>query len=468
MKILLKKTRKLSPKKFSEKGLATLVLTEKENGIVIEDGKKILQIPLGKKKIEGRGVQLFLRKIIASAKGNKLSELHVSFDDLFEKVTGIKEEEFAELLSVSFLMADFSFIKYKSKKEENPLKTIFLHTKNPNAISRFIKKGEIIGVEVNKCRELCNTPGGEMTPSILADEARKVSRGTEVRVDILDEFDMESLGMGAILGVAKGSAEKPRFIILRYDGGNPKEKPIVFIGKGVTFDTGGLNLKPSSGILDMHLDMSGAGSVIHTVILAAKLKIKKNIIGLAPAVENMLSGSSYRPGDVLKSLSGKTIEILNTDAEGRVILADALTYAKRFKPEVVVDVATLTGAAMSALGQRASALFSNDAKLANDLVWAGTKAGDYAWELPLWEEYEREVKGNFGDVANIGKVPYGGAIQGAVFLKQFADSFKKWAHIDIAPRMTATDDEYLAKGSVAAGVRLLIKFLEGLDTPISK
>src|SRR3989338_4872209 len=198
--------------------------------------------------------------------------------------------------------------------------------------------------------------------------------------------------MGGILGVSCGSDEKPQFIILEYRGGTSNEKPVVMVGKGVTFDTGGLNLKPSDAIYEMHMDMSGGAAVIHAVALAARLGIKRNIIGLVPAVENMPSGSSYHPGDVLKSLSGRTIEVLNTDAEGRIILADAITYAKRYKPQLVVDVATLTGAAMSALGQRCSGLFTRDIDLANQFRVLGEETGDYVWPMPLWDEYESEIR----------------------------------------------------------------------------
>ena len=210
---------------------------------------------------------------------------------------------------------------------------------------------------------------------------------------------------------------------------------------------------------DMHMDMSGAAAVISTLGLAGKLKLKKNIVGLIPAVENMPSGSSYRPGDVLKTMSGKTIEVLNTDAEGRIILADALSYAKKYNPRLVVDVATLTGAALVALGQRASALFTKDEKLEKLFRELGEESGDYLWPLPLWDEYEDEIKGTFGDWANIGKNRYGGAITGAMFLYQFAKDFP-WVHLDIAPRMTSIEGEYLAKGAAGAPVRLLIKVLE--------
>ncbi|HEX9664762.1 MAG TPA: M17 family metallopeptidase, partial [Patescibacteria group bacterium] len=253
---------------------------------------------------------------------------------------------------------------------------------------------------------------------------------------------------------------EPRFIVMEYDGGDSKEKPLVLIGKGITFDTGGLNLKPSDGIYQMHLDMSGGAAVLYSVLLAARLKLKKNIVGLIPAAENMISGSSYRPGDILKTMSGKTVEVLNTDAEGRLVLADALTYAGKFyKPRLVISVATLTGAALVALGQYASAIFSKDESLLKLLRNLGEKSGDYVWPLPLWEEFEKEMKGTFADLNNLGKSKYGGASQGAAFLAHFAKKYP-WLHIDIAPRMTAGEGEYLAKGAVGAPVRLLIRFLE--------
>jgi leucyl aminopeptidase len=244
-------------------------------------------------------------------------------------------------------------------------------------------------------------------------------------------------------------------------GGFKKEKPIVLIGKGVTFDAGGINLKSSSSLLGMNMDMSGGAAVIHTIALIARMKLKKNVIGLIPAVENMTSGKSYRPGDVIRSMSGKTIEVLNTDAEGRVILADALTYAQKYNPKVVIDVATLTGAAMVALGERASAVFTDDDKLARRLEEAGEKTGDYVWRLPMWEEYENEIKGSLGDWTNVHNKDsrYGGAIYGAIFLYQFIKGYK-WAHIDIAPRMVAMTGENLAPGALGAPVRLLYKFIE--------
>ena len=265
--------------------------------------------------------------------------------------------------------------------------------------------------------------------------------------------------MGGILGVSKGSDERPRFIVMEYLKGPKNQKPIVLVGKGVTFDTGGLNLKPEQAIYEMHMDMSGGSAVIHTIRAAARLKLKKNIVGLVPAVENMPSGSSYHPGDVLRTMSGKTIEVLNTDAEGRIILADALTYAKKYEPALVVDIATLTGAAMAALGQRWTGLFTSDKKLEERFRKLGNETGDAVWPLPLTADYEEEIKGTFGDWANIGKTKYGGAITAAVFLWQWAKGYP-WVHLDIAPRMTTIEGEYLAKGAAGAPVRLLVRLLE--------
>jgi leucyl aminopeptidase len=335
-------------------------------------------------------------------------------------------------------------------------------------IKKIILKGHIIAEEVNKTRTLSNIPGGDMTPQILARKAKEAVRNLPIKVFVLGEKEMEKQNMRAILSVGRGSDEESKFIIMEYRGGSKHEKPIVLVGKGVTFDAGGINLKPSSSLLGMNMDMSGGAAVSHTITLVARMKLKKNIIGLIPSVENMTSGKSYRPGDVIRSMSGKTIEVLNTDAEGRVILADALTYAQKYNPEVVIDVATLTGAAMVALGERASAVFTEDDKLAKALEEAGEKTGDYVWRLPMWEEYENEIKGSLGDWTNVHKKDsrYGGAIYGAIFLYQFikgkagGGKTPKWAHIDMAPRMVAMAGENLAVGALGSPVRLLYKFIE--------
>jgi len=243
----------------------------------------------------------------------------------------------------------------------------------------------------------------------------------------------------------------------------------VLIGKGVTFDTGGLNLKSEQGIYEMHMDMSGGSAVIHGIAAIARLKLPINAIGLIPAVENMPSGSSYHPGDILKTMSGKTIEVINTDAEGRIILADALYYgAKKYNPGLMVDFATLTGAALVALGNYCSAIFTNQNKIQDKLIDIGDKCGDYVWPLPLWDEYLLDIKGTLGDVANLGKTGRaGGAIHGAKFLEQFIDN-APWAHIDIAPRMTTAEGEFLAKGAAGTGVRYIVELAKEYPQIIKK
>ncbi|MFN7088326.1 MAG: leucyl aminopeptidase [Candidatus Paceibacteria bacterium] len=436
----------------------------KESLVVLLPGKKKqIKIGIGEpEKLNRRKLILIFRQIISLAKTNKIKDIALLFSDFKFPQLKISDEDIAELMATNFEMANFEFIKFKSPPQEgwNFVKNVIIAGKITNSLKQAFRKGQVIGQEVNSCRAWANTPGGALTPKLFAKEAANVLKNAGVRCRVLGKNEMKKLKMGAILGVAEGSEEEPQFVIAEYfKAGN--EKPVVLVGKGVTFDTGGLNIKPEGSMYEMHLDMSGGAAVISTLALVSKLKLKKNVVGLVPLVENMPSGSSFRPGDILKSMSGKTIEVLNTDAEGRIILADALNYAKKYQPKLVIDVATLTGAAIVALGKRASAIFTKDENLERLFRDAGEESGDYVWPLPMWEEYEEEIKGTFGDVANMGKYPKeGGAITGAVFLWQFAKEFPAWVHIDIAPRMTVIDGEYLAKGAAGAPVRLLIKILE--------
>ncbi|HEV8677317.1 MAG TPA: leucyl aminopeptidase family protein, partial [Candidatus Paceibacterota bacterium] len=339
----------------------------------------------------------------------------------------------------------------------------------PQGLAGPLEAGKRIAEEVNAARVLSNTPGGDLTPASLAQAAQKAAEGTSARVSVLSRADMEKLGMGAVIGIGKGASEEPKFIIVEYWGAEKTEKPVVLVGKGVTFDTGGLNIKTGDHMYEMHMDMSGGAAVIHAAILAAKMKLKANIVSLVPAVENAAGQDAVRPGDILKSYSGKTIEVLNTDAEGRVIMADAISYAKKYDPQVVIDVATLTGAALIALGLHASAIMSNDQALENLLREKGEESGDYVWPFPLWEEYEDMARGTFGDVPNIstsGNSRYGGVIAGGMFLWQFARDLNcPWAHIDMAPRMTPAPGEHLAPGATGAPVRLLFSIIAHYAKP---
>lgn len=458
------------------KGYVRVRLIEGKPGVrrfVREEGAQWLEIGTVKgADMTRRKFIILCRAIVQTAKHQKIGKIAIQFDATPGIFKGLQKqisgpEDVSQIAAENFELANFEFTAFKTKPKEgwNTLEEIVICGKSSASIEKAAKRGQLIGQEVNRCRALANTPGGDMTPQKLATAAKDAVKGLPVTVKVLTRAQMEKLGMGAVLGVAKGSAYDPAFIILEYKGTLGKAaKPIVLAGKGVTFDSGGLNLKPSNGIYEMHMDMSGGAAVIHAVALAAKLKVKKRVIALVPAVENMPGNEAYRPGDILRSLSGKTIEVLNTDAEGRLILADALTYAKRFKPSVVLDVATLTGAALSALGLYASAVLSRDEELAGQLTELGEASGDYLWPLPLWDEYEPALKGTFGDLSNIGTGAggrYGGTIEGGMFLWQFAKELDcPWAHLDIAPRMTSAPGDELAKGAAGAPVRLLLAFIE--------
>lgn len=433
-----------------------------DSKVVYSQGKKIFLLGLGeKKKWNLRSLVKASRRLAMAVKSEKKNSVTIVLDNLL--VNDLTVEKTVQTLVENIILANYEFSKYKSGDKSNTLDELVivadkkLHTN----IKEAAVVGQIIGEQTNLTRDLANTPGGDMTPTVLADSAKLVGKKYGFSVKVMSEPEIKKNKMGAILGVAKGSSEKPKFIIMEYWGADKKEAPFVLVGKGVTFDTGGLNLKPESGMLDMHLDMSGGAAVIHTMAAISLLKLKKNVVGLVPAVENMPSGAGYRPNDLIKGLSGKTIEVLSTDAEGRIILSDALTYAEKYKPKLVVDIATLTGACMVALGCITSGVMAPDEELQEKLKQVGEYSGDYVWPLPMWEEYEEEIKGTFGDIQNIGKTRYGGAITGAMFLYQFAKNYK-WAHLDIAGPMKAVEGQYLAKGASGVGVRFLVEMVKQL------
>ena len=294
-----------------------------------------------------------------------------------------------------------------------------------------LREGHAMGLGVNEARNLADLPGNICTPVYLVRHARKLARSEpRLRVSVLEERKMRELGMGALLSVAAGSEQPARFIAMHYKGGKAKDRPYVLVGKGITFDSGGISLKPGAKMDEMKFDMGGAASVFGTLRAALELGLPLNIVGIVAAAENMPSGRATKPGDVVTSMSGKTIEILNTDAEGRLVLCDALTYAARYKPEIVIDIATLTGACVVALGSHASALYTDEDTLAAQLLDAGTETHDRAWRMPLWEDYQTQLKSNFADLANVGG-PSGGSITAACFLANFTGKYR-WAHLDIA------------------------------------
>jgi leucyl aminopeptidase len=322
------------------------------------------------------------------------------------------------------------------------------------AVQSGLVVGEAIGAGVELARECANRPGNHCTPTFLAEQAKKLAKDHGLKVEVLDRKAVEKLGMGSFLAVAQGSDEPLRFIVARYEGAAKTQAPIVLVGKGITFDTGGISIKPAAEMDEMKYDMGGAASVLGTLRAVAELKPKLNLIGIIPSCENMPSGRAVKPGDVVTSMSGQTIEILNTDAEGRLILCDALTYAERFKPAVVVDIATLTGACVIALGHHNSGLFTADDALAADLLAAGQSALDPAWRMPLDEEYDDALKSNFADMGNVGPRA-GGAITAAMFLRRFTAKYR-WAHLDIAGTAWKSG---AAKGATGRPVPLLTQFV---------
>jgi leucyl aminopeptidase len=434
--------------------------------VVREAGHETLEIGVGKwSEVTKRKFLLLCREIVQQAKKNRVKKIALQLDGSpFPLLAPLPLPELGRLIAENLVMANFEFLKFKSPSPENnaPIEEVLICGNTPREMRDGFILGETVGKAVNACRELANTPGADMTPQKLVEAAKQASKGLPIKVRVLDTKAMKKERMGAVLAVGKGSSEKPAFIALEYQGS--KASPIVLVGKGVTFDSGGLNIKTEGHMYEMHMDMSGGAAAILTLVLAAKLKLKKHVVALVPAVENMSASNAVRPGDIITSLSGKTIEVVDTDAEGRLILADALTYAKRYKPAVVIDAATLTGASLSALGTRASALLTKDEALAKLLLELGEVSGDYLWRLPLWEEYEENMKGTFADLVNLPvstESHKGDAINAAAFLFAFAKELNcPWAHLDIAPRMTSNASDKLAKGAAGAPVRLLIRFIE--------
>lgn len=356
--------------------------------------------------------------------------------------------------------ASYRYTYLKSDVKPCSLTSLAFTGAPADALVHGLARGRAIAGGVAFAREWGNRPANHATPMLLADAARKLAKSHKLSIDILDHKDAEKLGMGALLAVAAGSAEPLRFIVLKYQGAGKSDAPVVLVGKGITFDSGGISIKPAAAMDEMKFDMCGAASVLGALKAAAELKLPLNIVGLIPSCENLPDGRALKPGDVITSLSGQTIEVLNTDAEGRLILCDALTYAKRFKPRCVVDMATLTGACVVALGNVNSGLFANDETLAAQLSDAGRAADDPCWRMPLDEDYADALKSNFADVANVGGRA-GGAITAAMFLKRFVDY--PWAHLDIAGTAWKTGAE---KGSTGRPVPLLVHFLMACAAPV--
>jgi leucyl aminopeptidase len=320
---------------------------------------------------------------------------------------------------------------------------------------RGVEHGKALAGGIALAKDLGNLPPNECTPTYLAEQARKLCEGQRlVKTRVLGDAEMKRHAMGALLAVAKGSREPAKLIVVEYRGGKQAGRPVVLVGKGVTFDSGGISIKPAAAMDEMKFDMCGAASVLGTLRAAIDLKLPANLIGLIPATENLPDGNASKPGDIVTTMSGLTVEILNTDAEGRLILCDALTYAGRYQPDAVIDIATLTGACVVALGGHAAGLFSNHPPLARELLDAGEIAGDRAWEMPIWEDYQEQLKSNFADMANVGGRE-AGAVTAACFLSRFTKEYH-WAHLDIAGVAWNSGPK---KGSTGRPVGLLVQYL---------
>ena len=383
-----------------------------------------------------------------------LTELNIGKQSLAWKVKQIAE---------TGLDALYRFDLFKTDKEPEPklkeLAIVLPDATQQKACEQGMKQGQAIANGMHLTKDLANLPSNICTPSFLADQAKSLAKSfASISCKILEEKDMLKLEMGALLGVAQGSAEDPKLICLEYKGSRKNAAPIALVGKGVTFDTGGNSLKTPDSMVGMKYDMCGAATVLGTLHAIAELKLPINVVGIIPAVENMPGGTAYKPEDILLSMSGLTIEVISPDAEGRLILADALTYCERYKPAAVIDIATLTGAVVIALGVHATGLLSNDESLAKDLLRAGVESNDRAWQLPLWDEYQEQIKSPFADISNTGGRS-AGTITAACFLSRFAKKFK-WAHLDVAgtAAMMFNPAERSATGRP---VPLLVQYLIG-------
>ncbi len=363
----------------------------------------------------------------------------------------------AELAAQQLTNSTYHFNTLKKDKKKAPLKKLVWHNQQQQkAVTQALATGSAIAAGMALARELGNLPGNICTPTYLAEQAQQLAQQQKnLAVTVLDEKQMRALKMGSLLSVSAGSSQPAKLVVMDYHGGKKSAKPMVLVGKGITFDTGGISLKPGAGMEEMKFDMCGAASVLGTMQAISTLQLPINVIGVMACAENMPSGHATKPGDIVTSMSGKTIEVINTDAEGRLVLCDALTYVERFKPAAVVDIATLTGACVIALGNHASGLYSNNEKLGEQLFAAGMHAEDKAWRMPLWEEYQQQLKSPYADVANVGG-RNAGSVTAACFLARFTENYA-WAHLDIAG--TAWHSAGSNKGASGRPVLMLVRFL---------
>ena len=456
-----------------------VVLTEDQTSwhrlVETKDSTLEYRMGVGKwKNIDQRSFRTLIRSIVRAANTHQLEYIAVQLSQSsFPKLKQFGDDWVTRTIAENLTLAAYDFTDYKTESVKvKTLKEILVCGGMNKSQTKAFQTGLIVGQAANTTRDIANTSGEDMTPSKLAKAAKSALKGTKVVVKVLNHSEIKKAKMGLLDAVGKGASDKPRLFIMEYWGlekprasanKDPLPKPIALIGKGITYDSGGLNVKPSGSMHEMHMDMSGGAAMIGTMQAIAKLGLKKNVVAIVPAAENAISADSMRAGDIATAMSGKTVEILHTDAEGRMVLADAMTYAeKHYQPRVMIDAATLTGAALVALGQFTSAVLTKDKKLSDKLVELGEETGDLMWPLPLWDEYKQSLKSSRADISNIATnfSRFAGCIEGGTFLSFFAPKKTPWAHIDIAPRMDSVPSDKLAKGATGEPVRLLTAFIE--------
>jgi leucyl aminopeptidase len=423
--------------------------------------KRIALVGLGKKsELNLEKIRIAFAKVMQHLRGLNIKEAATAID--WNLLPDEKEKVIAAVAEGAVL-GQYQFTSYKTvgrdELKEMRLLEIVAEPKHYSVIQDEIKKTKIITDAVCFARNLISAPANEMTPSIMAAHAQKIAKRKNVSCRVLDKGKMRALGMNALLGVAAGSHQPPKFIILEYTGGKTGDAPIALVGKGLTFDSGGISIKPAEKMDEMKTDMSGGAAVMATIMAAADLLLPLNIVGLIPATENLPGGSALKPGDIIKSYSGQTIEVLNTDAEGRLILADALFYASKYKPAAIIDIATLTGACVVALGEDVIGMLGTDDQLKKEITQAAKTSGELVWELPLWDSYSELIKSDIADYKNsAGRMA--GTITAAAFLSKFVGNYP-WVHLDIAGPAWATKDKaYIPRGASGVTVRLLMEYLQ--------
>lgn len=374
-------------------------------------------------------------------------------------INKIKNDDVIQALTEGAVLGLYTFRRYMTKKENDfgEIKELTIVGKAKRPLEQVIARGKIIAEAANYARDMVNEPGNYMTPTRMAENARQLARKFGLKVEIFDRDKMKELGMGGLLGVSQGSQQPPKFIILSYQGRKSDQIDLALVGKGITFDSGGISIKPSENMADMKDDMSGGAAVLATISSLAQLKPAINVTAFIPATENMPSGTAMKPGDIIKAMNGKTIEVLNTDAEGRLILADALSYAVKSNAKAIIDIATLTGACQIALGKITTGAFTNNQSLLDKVIAAGKEAGEFTWQMPMFEEYKEFIKSDIADIKNTGN-RYGGAITAAKFLEEFVGK-TPWVHLDLTGPDNDKEKGYQVKGATGAPVRTLINFV---------